>query len=94
MSEKKKYTTKSGKFAKGNPGKPKGALSYKSIAWDRIGEYLVGEGAEKYLSIISKLDDDKFAREFQAILEYFKPKQQRTEIKGDVDTTIHVKFKK
>jgi len=78
-----------------NPdGRPKGSKDTKTLAWERIGEYLIGEGSQKYLSYLHTLDEKEFAKEFQAILEYFKPKQQRTEIKGDVDTTIHVKFKK
>ena len=66
-------------------GKPKGAVSAKTKAWDRLGEYIVNEAAEKYCEYLDTLKDKSHADEFRAILEYFKPRQMRTEIKADIN---------
>ena len=66
-------------------GKPKGAVSAKTKAWDRLGEYIINDGAERYSEYLSKLTEESFAIEFRAVLEYFKPRQMRTEIKADVN---------
>jgi hypothetical protein len=55
-----------------------GQKSAKAEAWERIGEYLITEGSERYLRIISEMPDDKFVKEFQSIIEYFKPKLNRS----------------
>lgn len=63
-----------------NPkGKPKGSKAKKTIQWESIGEYLINDGSKKYKEYLEKLDEKEFASEFRAILEYFKPKQTRTE---------------
>lgn len=76
------YNGKSGKFTNGNPGRPKGSLSPKTKAWDELGEYIVGEGAQRYMESIKKLPDDEYSERFQHILEYFKPKLARQELLG------------
>ena len=75
----KKYTGKDGNFAKGNPGKPKGAISKKTQQWHMIGEYLVNEGAQRFIEILQGQKDDKFIQYYTTILEYFKPKQVRSD---------------
>jgi len=67
-------------------GKPKGAISKKTESWERLGGFLIDEGAERYEKYLNTLKDKAFAEEFRNILEYFKPKQQRTEIKGEITT--------
>jgi len=70
----------------GNPGgKVPGTKSNKTLAWERLGDMIVNEGAERYQKYLETLDDKKFADEFKSILEYFKPRQQKTEIKADID---------
>ena len=69
----------------GNPaGRPKGCKDKRTEAWEQLGDYILGDGAERYLAIIEGLPPEKFATRFESLLEFFKPKQQRTEIKGDV----------
>ena len=69
------------------PKNRKSGPNEKTLAWERLGEMVVNEGAERYQKFLEGLDDKKFAEEFKAILEYFKPRQQRTELKheGDVE---------
>ena len=72
------------KYKKGESGnikgRPKGSKSEKVKAWDELGEYIVGEGAERYMALLTDLGNDEFLKRFENILEYFKPKQQRTDI--------------
>lgn len=65
-------------------GRKPGSKSEKVKAWEQLGDYILGDGAERYLAIIEGLPPEKFATRFESLLEFFKPKQQRTEIKGDV----------
>jgi hypothetical protein len=68
-------------FAKGksgNPGgRPKGAKDKKTRQWEELGDFLVTEGAERYMTILSEMDDEKFFKHYTVVLEYFKPKQIR-----------------
>jgi len=76
-------------FQKGvvtNPdGRPKGAKDKKTKQWEELGEYIINKGAEKYMDYLDGLKDSSFAERFERILEYFKPKQQRTELTGELD---------
>jgi len=76
-----------GKFKKGHGiSKPKGSVSKKTLAWEKLGEFIINEGADRYMELLLSSEDKAFAEEFRNILEYFKPKQQRTEIKGEIIT--------
>ncbi len=66
-------------------GKKKGSKDQKTLAWERIGEYVIGEGADRYVNIITKLPDKEFLNEFRAVLEYFKPKLRRSEFRSEVE---------
>ncbi len=92
MDTKKKYTDDSGKLAKGNPGKPKGAKNKKTQMWDALGEYICNEGSEKALNIIKEYKDKEFIAAFEKFLEYFKPKQQRADAHGDQSININLHF--
>jgi hypothetical protein len=66
-----------------NPkGKPKGALSAKTKEWEALGESITNIHTQRFNEILSTLDDDKFADKFLQVLEYFKPKLNRTSIEG------------
>lgn len=71
-----------GKFKKGNPGKPKGAVSERTMYWDEMKEWVSGEGMNQYNEVLQQIkeeDPKEFAKRYEAILEYFKPKLARTE---------------
>lgn len=65
----------------GNPaGKPKGKKDAKTERWNQIAEYLLNEGSERFARLLKEQEDDeKFKKDFLAILEYFKPKQVRSD---------------
>lgn len=75
----KPYLFKKGQS--GNPtGRPKGAKDKKTEQWHKIAEYLLNEGSERYARLLKEQEDDeKFKKDFLAILEYFKPKQVRSD---------------
>jgi len=73
-----------------NPkGKPKGTLSQKTLAWERLGESIINEGAERFLKILSESDDKDFEKAYLMILEYFKPKQHRSEVNSKSEIVIN-----
>jgi hypothetical protein len=71
-------------FKKGHSGnikgKPKGAKSKKTIQWEILGESIMNEHTEKFNAELSKLNGEKFMDMYVKVLEYFKPKQNRTDI--------------
>ena len=78
-----------GKGNTNNPaGKPAGTKNTKTKQWEALGAKIVGEGAERFMSILDGLDDDAFTKNYLMILEYFKPKQQRTELNGKQELNI------
>jgi len=78
-----------GKGNTNNPaGKPAGTKNTKTKQWEALGAKIVGEGAERFMSILDGLDDDAFTKNYLMILEYFKPKQQRTELKAEVKNQL------
>jgi len=83
---------KSGQFAKGNKGKPKGAVSKKRLMWEELGEYIVSEGAEKYMAYLKSMKTSDFAKRFEAILEYFQPKLSRSDQHNSGEVSINVKY--
>ena len=68
-----------GKFEKGNKGKPKGAISEKTIAWQNLGEFITESGAERVKDILATCTPDKFMVYYPMLLEYFKPKLARVD---------------
>ena len=69
-------------------GKQKGSKNQKTLAWERIGEYVIGEGADRYISIITTLPDKEFLTEFRAIIEYFRPKLTRTQVQREISNEL------
>lgn len=77
------------KFKKGNPGKPKGAISNKTKQWEALSESIVTTHAERFNTCLASMDDEQFSNLFIKVLEFFKPKYNRTEIAADVDITTN-----
>ena len=73
-------------------GKPTGTLSKKTKEWEELGTYIVQKGAKRYMNLLSKRLDDEYMDRFERILEYFKPKQQRREVRKDITYISEIKF--
>ena len=69
-------------------GRTKGTKNVKTSQWEELGAKIIGEGAERFMKVLDSLEDEDFTRNYIQILEYFKPKQQRTEIKGELKNTV------
>jgi hypothetical protein len=61
-------------------GKQKGSKNKRTLQWDTLGEAITNEHTERFNEVLNDMDDDKFADTFIKVLEYFKPKQNRTDI--------------
>lgn len=90
-----------GRFTEGNNGKPKGAISEKTKIWNEIGEWFAGEGLAKYQSNLMAMMDSSFSnvsaegmKRYETLLEYFKPKLSRAEIKAEVETKGEIDLSK
>jgi hypothetical protein len=71
-------------------GIQKGQKHEKTKQWDQIGDYIVNNGAERIIKYMDTLEGKAFFEAYVAILEYFKPKQKRTENENERDVNITV----
>ena len=75
-------------FQKGNKEGAKKGPHQKTKQWEELGEAIVTRHADRFNAILDKCDDELFLKYYSPILEYFKPKLGRTEIKGSLDVGI------
>ena len=73
-----------GKFTKGNPGRPKGTKNTKTLQWEELGKQITNNNAARFNALLGRLwdssdinDQVKAAELFLKLVEYFKPKLQR-----------------
>jgi len=67
-------------------GRPEGSKNKKTEEWEQLGDFLTEEGAERAKGIMRDAQDNAFMRYYTMLLEYFRPKHQRSEVKQE--TTI------
>jgi|SaaInlStandDraft_4_1057021.scaffolds.fasta_scaffold208348_1 hypothetical protein len=81
-------------FKKGNNfgGRTEGAKNKKTIAWEQFEDFMLNDGLTRAKQIIENSTDKEFISYYFQLMEYFKPKQRRTEFKDETDNTIHVTF--
>lgn len=84
----------SGTFKKGDgrPRKPKGAISAKTRQWEVLGEAITSQHTGRFNEILSRANDLQFVSMYLQVLEYFKPKQARTEMTGKDGEALTVRF--
>ena len=64
-------------------GKVKGSKNKKTLEWEEFGRTLVGaKNLERAVHIMETSEPALFMKYFANLLEYFKPKLNRTEITG------------
>jgi hypothetical protein len=79
------------KFGKGHKkvgGIKKGQVQKRTRAWDQLGEFFTQAGAERAKDIMIKADDKEFMIYYDKLIEYFKPKLQRTDLTTDGEKII------
>ena len=72
--------------------RPKGSKNVKTQAWETLGSFIVGRGAERFIRSLREMDDEDYVKTYLKVLAYFKPKQLSTSIKQEGD--IHISFTK
>ena len=78
---------------KGHKGyKKKGSISHKTIAWNNLGDFLIEDGADRLKQLLRDADDDQFIKYYILLIEYFKPKMIRSDVKqtNSGDGTLHI----
>lgn len=74
-----------------NPsGRPSGTKNKKTLEWEALGEAITSKHAERLNIELAKLEGKEFIQSYAQILEYFKPKLQRTELKSENKTTLNI----
>ena len=74
-----------------NPnGRPVGSKNERTIMWEQLGEYVVTSGAERAMAILASMDEVEFLHYYLTMLEYFKPKQARTQVVGDREAPVQI----
>jgi hypothetical protein len=78
--------TTTGRFAPGNPGRPKGTKNVRTQQWEELGEAIMGTHAQRFDNLLNRLWDSELetdhlqaAELFLRTLDYFKPKLARVQ---------------
>jgi hypothetical protein len=69
-----------------NSGVKKGSKNAKTLAWEKLGDFITDEGAKKVSEILKTSDPADFFKYYCLLLEYFKPKLQRSEVSAKVES--------
>jgi hypothetical protein len=80
-------------FSKGNKGKPKGTKHTTTLikeklglsTWETMGEWLMNEGLDRYKLEMESLSGKDFIFAHNTLVEYFKPKLNRTTLDGGLN---------
>ena len=79
-------------FQKGVSGNPKGrrvgAVSEKTKAWERLGELITGQFTEDVIEYVETLPGNEKLEAYLKLLDYFKPRMQRTDNKTDISIKV------
>jgi len=57
--------------------------SEKTKQWEMLGESIINEHTQRFNNLLRKATDEKFLTLFPQVLEYFKPKLNRTDLTND-----------
>jgi len=67
-----------------NAGMKKGQVTAKVQAWERLGDLITGKMTEDVMDYVNMLPGDEKLEAYLKLLDYFKPKLQRSD-----NTTEH-----
>jgi|GEM_PF-6206989 len=74
-----------------NPaGRPKGSVNPKTVRWNELQDALFEVVLPKAVEYLEQTDPKEAYSALITLLEYFKPKMQRSEVKNDTNITYTV----
>lgn len=69
--------------ARPGAGRKEGSKNERTKQWEELGKALLERHSERANQVLDNLDDDKFIDQYAKLLEYFKPKLARSEVKQE-----------
>ena len=63
-------------------GRPEGSKNLRTLQWEALGDAITSIHTERFNRVLSEAKDETFVSLYLQALEYFKPKQARTEVTG------------
>lgn len=63
-------------------GRKEGSKNLRTLQWEALGDAITSTHTERFNRILSEVKDETFVTLYLQALEYFKPKQARTEVTG------------
>lgn len=78
-------------FEKGNKEASKKGKHQKTKQWEELAESIVTTHTARFNDILTDCEDKVFLEQYLKILEYFKPKLNRSEITGENNGAITIK---
>ncbi len=73
----RELASRAGKMSK--PGKHN-----KTKQWEQLAELITGELTERVVNYLKGMPDEELFKNYLMLLEYFKPKLSRSEVKADI----------
>lgn len=90
-----KKDPRTGKFTKGNAGRPKGTKNTRTLQWEELGKQITEANTAKFNGLLGRLwdspdinDQVRAAELFLRLAEYFRPKLQRTQHYTDTSGSL------
>ena len=72
-----------------NPkGREKGSVNRRTEDWLDLGDAMRNRHAARVNKIMDKMSDDDFIDAYIRLIEHFKPKLQRSEVKSEAEITV------
>ena len=68
--------------------KSKRGVSEKVRFWNELKDYITEKGADKFKAELMKLSGKDFINTYVSVLEFFKPKLQRSQVESKNETVI------
>lgn len=73
-------------------GRKAGSKNERTKQWEALGESIETKHVTRFNKVLDKMDDETFAKTFLQVLEFFKPKLNRTDLNGDASNQLTIKI--
>lgn len=82
---------KKGQVRAETAGIKKGQKQVRTLEWEEFGRQILETGMPRMLEIMESGDETQFSINFMQLLEYFKPKLSRSEVKQETAVVLNLK---